>query len=130
MTAKLISNRSAYFRNGADGIGGRNLPDGIISWVGVVAKAGDVLYLSAADCTTTNKVDQGYYFQSVGGDVTVDHTLQNAAMAANPDPAVQASVDWCNPLTVTPGTILQSALGFSAIRITFSADGEFYVVAR
>lgn len=130
MAAKLMSNRSAYFRNGVDGIGGRNLPDGIISWVGLAAKAGDVAYLSAADCTTTNKVDQGYYFQAIGGDVTVEHTLQNAGMAANPDPAVQASVDWCNLLTVAPGTITQSTLGFSVIRITFSADGEFYVVAR
>ncbi len=130
MTVKLIGNRSAYFRGGVGGIGGRNLPDGIVSWVGMVGKAGDILYLSAADCTATNKVDQGYYFQAIGSAVTVDHTLQNPGLACNEDPAVQAGVDWCNPLDVTPGTILQSTLGFSAIRITFAAAGEFYVVAR
>jgi hypothetical protein len=130
MTAKMIGNRGSYNRGGADGIGIRNLNDGLIGWVGVVGKAGDVMYLSAADCTSTNKVDQGYYFQAIGGTVTVDHTLQNCGMSTSKDPAVQAGVDWCNPLDVVPGTILQSVLGFSAIRITFAADGEFYVVAR
>jgi hypothetical protein len=130
MTVKLVSNRSSYFRGGVDGIGGRNLPDGIIGWVGLTGKAGDVAYLSAADCTSTNKVDQGYYFQAIGGVVTVDFTLQNVATALNQDPTIQDGVDWCNAEPVTPGTILQSDLGFSAIRISFAADSEFYIVCR
>lgn len=132
MTAKLISNRSASFRGGADGIGGRNLPDGIIGWVGMVnADAGDVLYLSAADVTSNDHPYLAYSLQAVGGPVTVELTLQNVGTALNPDPETQANVSWCNSTVVTPGTISTLVFGFSAMKITFTdAGSEFYVVSR
>jgi len=130
MVAKVISNRSAYFKGGADGIGISNQPDGIISWVGAVGKAGDVAYFTAASCTSNNKLFQGYAFQSTGG-CTVDFTLQNAGLAANPDPAVQASVKWANTLTVPADTIVQPTINlFSCIRVTWTEAGEFYVVSH
>ena len=132
MTAKLISNRSASFRGGADGIGGRNLPDGIVGWVGMVAsEAGDVLYLSAADVTSNDHPYLAYSLQAVGGSVTVELTLQNVGTALNPDPEVQSNIAWCNPTVVAPGTISTLLFGFSAMKITFAAAGsEFYVVSR
>jgi hypothetical protein len=144
MTAKVISNRSSYnnSRQGATGIGGRNLPDGNISWVGIVGKAGDVLYLSAGDVTANDKPYVGWAFQSVGGDHKVAFTLQNVAMATDPDPQAQEMIVWCNApasfgtpssgtdLTVPAGTLVNTFFPFSAIRVTFAADGEFYVVAR
>jgi hypothetical protein len=66
----------------------------------------------------------------VGSSVTVDRTLQNIGMACDPDPAVQAGVHWVSPTVVAPGAIVQTAVAFAAIRITFAADGEFYIVAR
>ncbi len=132
MTAKVISNRSAYFRGGADGIGGRNLPDGIIGWVGVIAsKAGDTLYLSAADVTSNDHPYLAYSLQAVGGTVTVELTLQNVGTSTNPDPNVQDNISWCNSITVTPGTISTLLYGFAAMKITFTDAGtEFYVVSR
>jgi hypothetical protein len=144
MTAKIISNRSSYnnSRQGATGIGGRNLPDGNISWVGIVGKAGDVIYLSANDVTSNDKPYVGWAFQAIGGAHKVAFTLQNVATSTNPDPEVQANVVWCNApaspgtpssgtdLTVPAGTMVNTFFPFAAIRVTFAADGEFYVVAR
>jgi hypothetical protein len=132
MTAKILSNRSAYFRGGADGIGGRNLPDGLISWVGIVSNAAtDVMYLSAADCTSSNHPYLAYTLQAVGGNVTVEFTCQNIGTSTNPDPNTQSMISWCNSVTVQPGTFSLITYGFAAMKISFSAAGtEFYVVAR
>lgn len=132
MTAKIISNRSAQNsrRNGPDGIGGRNLPDGNISWVGLVGKSGDVAYLSASDVTSNDKPYVGYAFQAVGGSHTVEFTLQNVGTALNPDPLTQSQISWCDSTTVAPGALTKAFFPFAAIKITFGADGEFYVVAR
>lgn len=132
MTAKAIGNRSAYFRGGLDGIGGRNLPDGNIGWVGVTSnEAGDIALLSSADVTSNDHPYLGYTIQAVGHACTVEFTCQNVAMATNPDPEVQANVAWANSVTVTPGTFATVVFGFSAIKITFADAGtECYIVAR
>jgi hypothetical protein len=132
MTVKVQGNRSTYQKGGSLGIGGRNMPDGIISWVGMVnSEAGDVAYLSASDVTSSDHPYLAYSMQAVGGDVTVEYTLQNTAIATNPDPTVQTGVSWCNSTTVTPGTLAIVLFGFAAIKITFPTKGcEFYVVAR
>lgn len=144
MTAKVISNRSAYYnsRQGASGIGHANMPDGNIGWVGIVGKAGDVVYLTANDVTANDKPFVGWSLQAIGGAHKVAFTCQNEGMAIDPDPAVQSNVVWCQApttpgtmgapgdTTVTAGNILLVFFPFSAIRITFAADGEFYVVAR
>jgi hypothetical protein len=82
MTAKVLGNRSAYFRGGSDGIGGRNLPDGNIGWVGITSNAeGDVAYLSAADVTSNDHPYLAYTIQAVGNPCTVEFTCQNVALA-------------------------------------------------
>lgn len=144
MTAKVISNRSSYYnsRQGASGIGHNNLPDGNIGWVGIVGKAGDVIYLSANDVTANDKPFVGWSFQSVGGSHKVAFTCANVAAATDADPNAQAMVKWCQAPT-TPGStggpgdtvvaadsMLLTFFPFSAIRVTFAADGEFYIVAR
>lgn len=144
MTAKVISNRSSYYnsRQGASGIGHRNLPDGNIGWVGIVGKAGDVVYLSANDVTANDKPFVGWSFQSVGGAHKVAFTLQNVATSTDADPNAQSMIKWAQAPTV-PGTtggpgdtvvaadsIMLVFFPFAAIRVTFAADGEFYVVAR
>lgn len=133
MTAKVIGNRSTYFRGGSDGIGRRNLPDGNIGWVGITSNAeGDVAYLSAVDVTSNDRPFLGYSIQAVGHAVTVEFTCQNSGLATDPDPSVQASVAWCNSTTVTPGTLAPINFPFSAMKIVFSggAGTECYVVCR
>jgi hypothetical protein len=136
MTAKVIGNRSAYYRSrqGADGIGGRNLPDGNISWVGIIGKSGDIVYLSASDVTANDKPYVGYAFQAIGGAHKVEFSLVNIATSTDPDPDLQALLTaqnaWCDSTTVTPGTLTKVFYPFAALKITFAADGEFYVVAR
>jgi len=133
MTVKVQGNRTAYPRGGgSDGIGGRNVTDGIIGWVGMVnSEAGDVVYLSASTVTSNNHPYLAYSLQAVGGDVTVEYSLQNTALATNPDPNVQAGISWCNSTTVSPGTLTLVTFGFSALKITFPTKGcEFYVVSR
>jgi hypothetical protein len=132
MTVKLQGNRSAYFKGGSDGIGGRSLPDGMLGWVGMVnSAAGDVVYLSSSEVTSNNHPYLAYTYQAVGGSVTVEYTCQNVATAVNPDPEVQANVAWCTGETVVPGTLTNVVHGFSAIKITFATAGcEFYIVSR
>lgn len=133
MAAKVLSNRSAYFRGGSDGIGRRNLPDGNIGWVGITSNTeGDVIYLSSADVTSNDHPYLAYTIQAVGHAVTVEFTCQNVGMATDPDPEVQANVAWCNSTTVSPGTFATITFGFSALKVTFSggAGTECYIVCR
>jgi hypothetical protein len=48
----------------------------------------------------------------------------------NPDPLTQSQISWCNSTTVSPGTFSLILFGFAAMKITFAANGEFYVVSR
>jgi len=130
MPAKLISNRSAYFRGGATGIGGRNLGNGIISWIGAISNAAsDTIYLSAADVTSNNHPYLGYAMQAVGGSVSVYFTLQNIGTAT--DPNAQAAINWGTTTSVPAGAPIPVTVPFSAMKVVFAAAGtEFYVVAR
>lgn len=127
--AKMIGNRAAsYIRgSGVNGIGTAANFKAALGWVGLTGKAGDVAYLNAGDCTT--HFDQGYFFQTTGG-VTLSFTLQDPAIACNPDPVIQATVAWAEPLTLSPGTITQRAKAFAAIKVAFTAPGEVYIVSR
>lgn len=117
---------------------GSNCPSGITiagsttpaGYVQCSAKAGDVVYIKASDFLY-NKFDQGAWCQAVGSSVTVEYTLQNEALASNPDPSAQACVSWCNSMTVAPGTIKPlSPVASTCLKVTFSGNGEFYVLAR
>jgi len=130
MVAKVQGNRGATSLGGSKGIGITQAPDGSIGWVGVTGSAaGDVAYLRAVDCTSLDKVQQGYFFQATGG-ATIDFTLVNGERATNPDPTVQANVPWANTLTLATTAITKSPVAFAAIRVTFTGPGEVYVVAR
>jgi hypothetical protein len=131
MVAKVHGNTGATNYGGSRGIGQASIPDGTIGWVGVTGNAiGDVAYLKAADCTSMDRVQQGYFFQCTGGGATVDFTLAPEAQATNPDPAVQAMVPWSNTLTFTTTAIQKSPVAFSAIRVTFTAPGAVFCVSR
>jgi hypothetical protein len=131
MPVKVIGNRSSYFRGGQDGIGQANLPDGNIGWVGMTSDSeGGSIYLSAADVTSNDHPYLGYSIQAVGHTVTVEFTCQNQALAKNPDPQIQAGVAWANSTTVTPGTLSTITFPFSAMKLTFAAASECYVVCR
>lgn len=130
MVAKVIGNRAAsYIRGaGANGAGFNNGFNGPLGWVMVSGIDGDLAFLSAASCTL--HVDQGYFFQTTGGAI-LSFTLQDAAMATNPDPLIQDQVLWSNPLTLTPELgIVQHVLGFAAIKVEFTAPGEVYLCSR
>ncbi len=130
MPAKIISNRSAYFRGGPTGIGGRNLGNGIISWLGAISNAADdVILLSAADVTSNNHPYLGYAMQAVGGSVNVYFTLQNIGTAT--DPNAQPQINWGTATAVAAGAPVHVTVPFSAMKVEFAAAGtEFYVVAR
>ncbi|EMI5828666.1 TPA: hypothetical protein ACH1LG_004710 [Salmonella enterica] len=136
MAAKITGNHAPY-RNGLAGIGAASVPQGLIGWVGAVSeKADDVLYLPITECAGNNTRPLGFAFQLVGsGSATVQFTLQNAGLACDPDPAVQAAVKWVDgptPITLTGnGPIVQSDMPFSALKVTFASKGtEFYVVSK
>jgi hypothetical protein len=129
MAAKVTGNRGGTNYGGAAGVGQRATPDGSIGQVTISGKAGDVAYLRAVDVTSLDKVQQGWFFQSVSG-ATVDFTCAEGAWATNPDPEVQAVVPWANALTLSAGTIEKALVAFSAIRVTLTAAGEVYCVCR
>lgn len=129
MVAKVISNRSGYFMNGAQGIGIENIADQTVAWSAIVGKAGDVYYLAHADLCPPNGPHLGYSFQSSAA-ATLNFTCSPRAAACNPDPAVQAQVLWDANVTLTAGAITTHTQPFTAIKITFTADGEVYCVGR
>jgi hypothetical protein len=130
MVAKVISNRSGYFMNGAQGVGIENIADQTIAWSAIVGKTGDTYYLAHADLSPPGYPHLGYSFQSSGG-ATLNFTCAPRAAACNPDPAVQAQVLWDANVTVAAGgAIVTHTQPFSAIKITFTADGELYCVGR
>lgn len=128
--AKMLGNRAASYIKGSgiNGIGAAATFKAALGWVGLVGKAGDVSYLNAGDCTT--HFDQGYFFQTTGG-ATLSFTLQDPAMACDPDPEVQAGVAWVDTLTLAPADgIVQRVKAFASLKVVFTADGEVYIVSR
>lgn len=129
MTAKAVGNRGAYI-NGPRGVGANYYPDGSIGQVTVVGKTGDVAYFSASEIHSLDKVHRGYFFQSKAG-ATVEFTLANLGLAKNPKPEVQSTVPWSGSITVAnDGTIISYLDAFSCLKVTFTGDGELYIVAR
>ena len=78
---------------------------------------------------TATKEDQGTWFQAVGCEITIEFTLESVPYSVQESRA--ESMHWCNAMTLTPGTIIESPIkAFSAIRITFNGRGIFYAAAR
>lgn len=128
--AKILGNRAAsYIRgSGVNGIGAGATFKAALGWIGLTGKVGDVAYLHAGDCTT--HFDQGYFFQTTGG-ATLAFTLQDPAIACNPDPVIQASVAWVDTLTLAPADgIVQRVKAFASLKVTFTVAGEVYIVSR
>jgi hypothetical protein len=100
---------------------------------------GGVITLTAGDVTAhKDAVYQGYFFQAIGADVTVDYTLANPGVACDPRFTDQDQY-WNNAQTVPgSGVITPAALtadtpqpiGFTALRLTFSGATELYIVSR
>lgn len=128
-SAKMIGNRAATFIRGAgsNGVGALGKFNAMISHVALVGKSGDINFLTAGDITM--HVDQGYFFQTTGGAI-ISFTLQGPEIACNPDPDVQASVAWVEPLTLAAGTIEERQKGFACIKVELTADGEVYLMSR
>lgn len=85
----------------------------------------------AADSILMFKVDQGLWFQAVGCDIDVEFTLEQCAYATSKEANDKGLVHWCNKVTVSKDTIVESPIfGFSAIKVTFKGNGIFYAVAR
>lgn len=131
MTAKVIGNRAAStaYKSGNGGIGVAGDFNGGIGWVSVTgSEAGDFAFITAASLSTF--VDRGYVFQTTSS-VTLEFTLQNSALATNPDPAVQSGVAWANSQTLAAADgLFARDFGFSVMKITFTEPGEFYAISR
>lgn len=130
MVVKVQGNHGPNSRGGNGGLGIQNVPNGTIGWVSVIGKEGDVGYLTSASINSNNVLQLGYSFQSPAG-CTVDFTLANAGMVMSNDPAVLDAIPWGNTLTVTAGAdIVFATFPFSGIRVTFTGDGELYIVSH
>lgn len=145
MAAKIIGNHGSYLMHGLSGVGTENVADPSIGWVAVSGRAGDYIVLSAADIhgvITSAGVQRGYFFQGDGSATgTVKFTLANAGWAKSTDPAIQAQVAWADPptaptaltspaISITGDTIFWYAGAFSALKVTFTAPGIVFIVAR
>lgn len=138
MAVKVISNRGSYDRSGSLGIGGRVQPV-LVNWVGITSDAeGGIITLSAGDVTAhKDAVYQGYFFQALGSAVKVEYSLGNPGTVCDPR-NIGEDQYWVNAQTVAAGPIVPAMLaadtpnpiGFAALRLTFTAACEFYIVAR
>ncbi len=130
MVGKARGNRAPYILGGSSGIGSAAINNGIIGKVAVYGQAGDFIVLGIGEVASLNKVDQGYNFQTVGGAAVVDFTLEDELQAKSNDPNIYGEITWCNPLTLAPGEIKSTTMGFSALRVTFTATTVVYIVTR
>lgn len=124
--AKVYGNRGPYYYRGAQGIGGSNeLVIG--SWLSVSGAKDDVVYISVND-VSNYEMQMGCYIQATG-DVSIDYTLQNPAIAC--DRNSQDTTFWGNTQAVTAQDIVQSsAVLFTAIKITFTAAADVFFYTR
>lgn len=129
MTVKSLGNHSkGFLGHGIGGHGIANVPVGM-GWDTLVAsEASDVYYLQLSS-VVTGDINRGIFFQGEVP-VSIDFTLCNPALAADKDPAIQASVLWANTLAVPANTITPTDVLFTVCRITFSAPGALYVGVR
>lgn len=108
-------------------IAGTTTPCG---YVQVTGKAGEVQYIRASEFLHS-KFDQGAWCQVVGGPVTLEYTLQNEALASNPEPDAQKLVSWVNKETISPGAIHSlNPVACTCLKVTFTNNGAFFVLAR
>lgn len=112
------------------GFGVQQQNNGPVGYVSVAGNAeaprvianGSILYYA---------VDQGVWFQAVGCDIDIEYTLEPVQYAQSEEANKNGLVHWCNKLTVTKDTIVESEIrGFSAIKATFKGNGILYVAAR
>jgi hypothetical protein len=137
MTAKILGNHGPYVQNGVGGSGTRNVPDLSIGWIQIMGKSGDYAVVAASEVHGRDLVHRGYMIQGDGNaNFTVEITLSNSGEAKNPN--AQAEVPWVVPpseLTNITGAITSNAMyyyqgAFAALKITFSAPGIVWLVAR
>lgn len=99
-------------------------------YVSVAGKAGESKYIPA-NAVLTFAIDQGVWFQAVGSAVDVEFTLEPQNYAMSEEANKNNLVHWCNKQTVSPDTIVPADIyAFSALKVTFTADGIFYVCVR
>jgi len=140
MTGKAMGNHGpAYAKNALAGSGTNNLPDLSIGWNQVMGKTGDYVVLPASNIHGRDLVHRGYFFQGDGeANFTVEFTLANAGLAK--DPAAQNVVPWVAAPTgaltnLTGSAITDNAIywyqgAFAAVKITFTAAGNVWIVTR
>lgn len=113
------------------GIGGRqNSSITGTTTVCQVGKQGKVYYLTEDDLRTNQQgALSGAFFQAAYGTVKVAFTLLNSERACDPNPDVQAQIAWSNEIDVAQ-EIVEAPVPFTAIRITFTSNSEFYAYGR
>lgn len=133
MAAKIIGNR-----RGRGGVGVQNLPMANVDWVAVIGQAGDVAFVG---CSGFNS-HPTHLSYSVQGDgkatASVQLTLANEASATSADPDVQAGVPWDSTAVpdvaadtkITPLVVNGVSVGFTALKVTFTAPGTIYIFGR
>lgn len=116
-----------FNNRGANGIGAQMRLIGI-GWSGYVGKSGDYGFVTIQEVISQG-LQLGMFAQSTGG-ATIELTMQNPGMVINPDPAVQATIAWDAPITLTAKKITEIPTLFTVAKITLTADGEVYLGGR
>lgn len=122
----LRGNYRAGFKGGGNlGIGA----DAIPLQMGYVAgggKTGDTIIIKMSDIINGG-INMGVFVQAPGG-ATIACTLANPGSI---NPITGAGGIWSTDVTVPANVITQTVpLIFTAMKLTLTADGEFYVIAR
>jgi hypothetical protein len=139
MTGKVLGNHGPYVQHGISGSGTRNVPDLSIGWNQVMGKVGDYVVLAASEVHGRDLVHRGYFFQGDGhAGFTVEFTMSNSGEAKNP--SGQSAVPWAAAPTGALTNLTGSAItddniywyqgAFAAVKITFTAPGIMWIVAR
>ncbi len=129
MTTSRGNYGAAHMGQGASGVGGaNNVPVGM-GWLAIAGKTGDTFY-GQLSSIVTGDINQGIFFQAPAG-ATVEFTLASVGMVFNSSAAELATVPWANALTVpVGGAIVNAPVLFTVFKLTFTGDGEVYVVTR
>lgn len=117
----LVGNhKRGYLGHGIDGVGSSQVVTGIAATTIAASEAGDIWVQQLA--ALKSDLNMGVYLQATGA-VTVEYTLMNAGIAADPDPAISASATWSPPVTLVPGVITHVESIFTCMRLTFQEPG-------
>ncbi len=128
---KIFGNRGQGWKGAqAQGVGIASKGSQFGSYVNVAGAAGEIACLGISQLVP-GTYDRDAAIQS-SAPVSIEFTLSEESLVSVQDPAINATALWTPPQAVPANdiVILNNGLPFTGVRITFSADTVFTVMAR